>query len=42
MIMDEFKNILLELGTNDWGKRIRVVDQLTDFVRNQQSVIKNA
>jgi hypothetical protein len=42
LIMDEFKNILMELNTNDWGKRVKTIDQLSDFVRNQSQLIRGA
>jgi hypothetical protein len=38
--MEEFKQILMELGSNDWSKRIKTIDQLTDFVKAQQITIK--
>jgi hypothetical protein len=40
--MEEFKNIIGEIGTTDWNKRIKVIDSLTDFVKNNTPVIKSA
>jgi len=40
MVMEEFKQILADLGSSDWSKRIRTIDVLCDFVRGQQMTIK--
>lgn len=34
MIMEEFKNIIAEVGANDWNKRIKAIDTLTEFVKS--------
>jgi hypothetical protein len=31
--MEEFKQILMELSSTDWSKRIKTIDQLGDFVK---------
>ena len=31
-VMEDFRQILAELGSSDWSKRIRSVDALSDFV----------
>lgn len=38
--MEEFKQILMDLSTTDWNKRIKVIDTLSDWVRDNQSTIK--
>lgn len=34
LIMEEFKNIVSELQTNDWNKRLKAIDTICDFVKN--------
>ncbi len=35
IVMEEFKQMIMDLGTNDWSKRIKLIDNLSDFVKNQ-------
>lgn len=42
MVMEEFKNICSELVTNDWNKRLRAIDTIEVFVKNNLKVIKGA
>jgi hypothetical protein len=42
MLMEEFKQIINELNTNDWNKRLKSIDTLADFVKNNISTIKTA
>jgi hypothetical protein len=34
-VMEDFKNILMDLSSNDWSKRIKLIDSLGEFVRTQ-------
>ena len=40
--MDEFKNIINEMNTNDWNKRLKNIDTLNEFVKNNILVIRQA
>ena len=42
MLMEEFKQIINELGTNDWNKRLKSIDTLSYFVKNNLNTIKSA
>lgn len=42
MLMEEFKQIISELGTNDWNKRLKSIDTLCDFVKNNITTIRGA
>lgn len=42
VVMEEFRQILNELSANDWNKRLKVIDDLTNFIKSNQNVIKNA
>lgn len=42
MLMEEFKQIINELSTNEWTKRLKSIDTLSDFVKNNINTIKNA
>lgn len=42
VVMEDFKNLLADINTSDWNKRIRVIENLTEFVKNHSTVIKNA
>lgn len=42
LIMEEFKQIIAEIGTNDWNKRLKAIDNLSDFVKNNVNVIKSS
>ena len=42
IIMEEFKNIINEMNTNDWNKRLRNIDILNEFVKTNIVVIKQA
>ena len=35
IVMEEFKQILMDLTTTDWSKRIKMIDALNDFVITQ-------
>lgn len=40
--MEEFKQIISEIGTSDWNKRLKAIDNLSNFVENNINVIKTA
>lgn len=42
MIMEEFKQIISETSTNDWNKRLKSIDTLSEFVKNNINIIKSA
>lgn len=41
-VMEEFKNIVNEMNTNDWQKRLKNIDTLNEFVKTNILVIKQA
>mmetsp|Transcript_41099 Transcript_41099/g.30232 ORF Transcript_41099/g.30232 Transcript_41099/m.30232 type:complete len:97 (+) Transcript_41099:2524-2814(+) len=41
-VMDEFKQLVADLNTNDWNKRLKLIDDLTLFVQNNENVIRQA
>jgi hypothetical protein len=42
IVMEEFKTIINEMSTNDWNKRLRNIDTLGEFVKNNILIIKQA
>jgi hypothetical protein len=40
--MEEFKQIIGDIGTSDWNKRLKTIDTLTEFTKNNINVIKSA
>jgi hypothetical protein len=40
--MEEFKQIINELSTNDWNKRLKSIDTLAEFVKTNIVTIKSA
>eukprot|EP00347_Sterkiella_histriomuscorum_P023335 403335038 len=42
MLMEEFKQIVAELSTNEWNKRLKSIDTLSEFVKNNINTIKSA
>mmetsp|Transcript_19177 Transcript_19177/g.18317 ORF Transcript_19177/g.18317 Transcript_19177/m.18317 type:complete len:202 (+) Transcript_19177:2447-3052(+) len=42
MVLEEFKQLISDLNTNDWNKRLKLTDDLTLFVTSNSNVIKQA
>lgn len=40
MIMEEFKKILSEINEADWTKRLKGIDSLIEFTKNNLNIIK--
>ena len=42
MIMEEFKKIIFEINESDWNKRLKAIDNILDFTKNNINIIKSA
>lgn len=41
-VMEEFRTIINDMTTNDWNKRLKTIDILSDFVKNNTTTIRSA
>ena len=42
LVMEEFKSLISDINTNDWNKRLKTIDSLLEFVKNNLNTIKSA
>ena len=40
--MEELRQIVQDLSTNDWNKRLNNIEKLNDFIKTNQKVIFSA
>jgi len=40
--MEQFKQIVSDIGTNEWNKRLKTIDILNEFVKDNITIIRSA